>query len=240
MTEKNIDWTLLQKEEYKKYDSKVKEMNEFKIFFLDKVQKSWFYFCCYCWKDRITHFKEKDWKTKRLYDIEHFLPRSKFPDLSVNLYNWIPVCMSCNQRIKKAENPLDKKEIFHPYFWFLKQDWSICEKKTLNEKYSFTQNDTENRSSIFGSEHSDFFKLSEIYLNSHDTFNIFNFIQDKRIKIKDEQMRFKKSSKTLEQLKDYFFKNYYPTKEEDILKYSNWKLKKDLIESLKIEKEKSK
>ncbi len=53
-------------------------------------------------------------------------------------------------------------------------------------------------------------------------------------------MRFKKSSKTPKQLKDYFFKNYYPTKEEDILKYSNWKLKKDLIESLKIEKEKGK
>jgi hypothetical protein len=53
---------------------------------------------------------------KRLYDIEHFLPRSKFPDLSVNLYNWLPVCMSCNQRLKRAENPLKKDEIFHPYF----------------------------------------------------------------------------------------------------------------------------
>ena len=38
----------------------------------------------------------------------------------------------------------------------------------------------------------------------------------------------------LEERKDLFFKNYYPTQEQDILKFSNWKLKKDLIENLKI------
>lgn len=229
---KNKDWTCLQKEMHKKYDSTSKKINKLKENFLDKIQKSWFYFCCYCWKDKITHFKEKDWKTKRLYDIEHFLPRSKFPDLSVNLYNWLPVCISCNQRLKKAENPLDKEEIFHPYFGFLRKDWSIDEIQTFDEKYSFIKEDLRKRYFIFNSEHSDFFKLSQIYFNSQDTFNIFNFIQDKRTKIKDEKIRFKKNLKTSEQLKDYFFKNYYPTKEDDILKYSNWKFKKDIIDNL--------
>ena len=38
----------------------------------------------------------------------------------------------------------------------------------------------------------------------------------------------------------YFFKNYYPKKEQDILKYNNWKLKKDLIEYMtKILKDKN-
>ena len=41
--------------------------------FVDFISSSiYLYFCCYCWKDRITHFKEKDWKTKRLYDAKIF------------------------------------------------------------------------------------------------------------------------------------------------------------------------
>jgi len=38
----------------------------------------------------------------------------------------------------------------------------------------------------------------------------------------------------LEELKNYFFKNFYPKQEQDILKFSNWKLKKDLIKNIKI------
>jgi hypothetical protein len=47
-------------------------------------------------------------------------------------------------------------------------------------------------------------------------------------------MKFKKSSKSDEDLKSYFFKNYSPQNEDEILKYSNWKLKKDLIDNLKL------
>lgn len=228
------DEDIKNREKYKKYDSTSIENEKLKKDFFEKLYYDNNCFCYYCWKDRITYFKEKDWKTKRLYDIEHFLPRSKFPDLSVNLYNWLPVCMSCNQRLKKAENPLDKNEIFHPYFWFLDSSWIIKSQKSLDKKYSFEKDDYKNRENIYDSEHSKFFKLKEIYLNSQDTFNIFDFIHDKETKIKDERYKFKKNKKSDKQLKDYFFKNYYPEKEEDIFKYSNWKFKKDLIENLKI------
>ncbi len=42
----------------------------------------------------------------------------------------------------------------------------------------------------------------------------------------------KNSLKTDTELKNYFFKNYYPEAEKDILKFANGKLKRDLIENL--------
>ncbi len=119
--EKDVkDWKEEDRKKYNKYDSI--KLEKTKKEFFSKLFDSWNYFCCYCWKDRLTHFEEKDWNFKRLYDIEHFLPRKLFPDLSVNLLNWLPVCISCNQRLKKVKNPLDKKEVFHPYFWFIKMN----------------------------------------------------------------------------------------------------------------------
>ncbi len=224
------------RKKYKKYDSKSKKNKELKETFLKRVCEDSNSFCCYCWKDKLTHFWWDWWTFKRLYDIEHFLPRSKFPDLSINLYNWLPVCMSCNQRLKKDKNPLNSWEIFHPYFWFIPaiQDkpFTFWDTETLDTKYSFKEN--ERKELIYNSDHSKFFRLPEIYLNSQDTFNTFNFIQDKRTKMKDEKIRFKENSKTDTELKDYFFKNYYPKSENEILKYSNWKLKKDLIENLEL------
>ncbi len=189
-------------------------------------------FCPYCWKTSLIFYerwKDKENSYSRLFQFDHFFPKNHYPKWIINFYNLIPSCNACNH-LKLEDNPLDiiKKwwVIFHPYFWNLYLD----EKEEL--KMDFWENCDIRLNYL--SENSKFFKLWQKYLNSQDTFNIFNFIQDKRTKMKDEQMRFKKNTKSLEQLKDYFFKNYYPTKEEDILKYSNWKLKKDLIENLNL------
>lgn len=216
---------------YKKFDSN--KLNETKKDFFIKLYDSWNCFCCYCGKDRITHFEEKQWVFKRLYDIEHFLPRSLYPDLSVNLLNWLPVCMSCNQRIKKTKNPLEKNIIFHPYFWFIHIDKKdIFLDKTFDEEYSFVLKDEKKRKHIYKTEHSDFFELKNIYLYSQDTFNTFDFIKHKReIILAEKTWGIKKSDK---QFKEYFFKNYAPESEDEILKYSNGKLKKDLIDNLQI------
>jgi len=229
----------LVRKKYKKYNWN----NKLKQDFFEELYKNWINFCCYCGKDRLTHFKEKNWNFKRLYDIEHFLPRSKFPDLSVNLYNWLPVCMSCNQRLKKSDNPLVKWEVFHPYFWFLNSagQQRALALWNLDSDYSFTYTDKK-KNIIFESNHSKFFELWKIYLNSQDTFNIFNFIQDKRTKIKDELNNFEnlkwlneeEKKQKIKKYKNYFFQNYYPKQEQDILKFSNWKLKKDLIENINL------
>jgi hypothetical protein len=187
-------------------------------------------YCPNCWKTPYL----STWKLNlKSFDLDHFFPKSKYFYLMFNFYNLIPICPFCNQKLKKNKNPSDYNNIFHPYFWFISAGQQRVSTlwNSFDEEYSFTKN---NENLIYNSDHSKFFKLSEIYLNSQDTFNIFNFIQDKRTKIKDERLRFKETSKSDEELKNYFFKNYYSKDEKDILKFSNWKLKKDLIENINL------
>ena len=202
-------------------------------------------FCPYCWKVPLIYFEK--WKDKknsyqRLFQLDHFFPKNYYHKWIINFYNLIPSCNACNH-LKLDDNPINVINswwvVFHPYFWNLYlEDWKI--KKDYEENYEFKNYDIW---LCYKSQNLNFFKFWQKYLNSQDTFNIFNFIQDKRTKIKNELNNFKVDIKDLteeekkykiEKYKDYFFKNYYPKKEQDILKFSNWKLKKDLIENLKL------
>jgi len=206
--------------------------------------------CPYCWKVSLIYFWDisdifNDAKAKRTFDLDHFFPKSNrskskisYPHLAINLYNLIPVCKWCNFILNDID-PLEwtnkNKRVFHPYFWWIYKDWDKIkvDDSTFDEKVTFvwTPNlDYDSRTQIFSTYHWKFFKLWEIYLHDEETYNIFNFIYDKYTKIKDEYCRFKQTSKSIKEFVDYFFKNYYPEKEEEILKYSNWKFKKDLIE----------
>lgn len=236
---------------YKSESSLIKDIKDkFMNKILEKIS-----FCPFCWKTSLIKFEK--W---RIFDLDHIFPKSVKVDkkwnfkikvyhhLVINLYNLIPCCKWCNF-IKSNKNYLQEwKNIFHPYFWFInpinqQNALAFCEEETLDSKYSFTLNDNNKRNLIFNKPHSDFFQLGKIYLKSQDTFNIFNFIQDKRTKIKDELNNFKvnldnltddEKKDKLSKYKNYFFKNYYPKNEQDILKFSNWKLKKDLIDNLNI------
>ena len=263
-----------------------KTLDKRKKLFFQKIQSEWgVYFCPYCEKHAIMHYTWEDEKFKRLYDIEHFLPRSRYSSLSINLYNWLPACMACNQRLKADKDPLDywistymfrvvpitrhflarsassvlsnplavpltwqtllsrwynSNFIFHPYFWWIcKSDIDhrlIDQDIDFDSKVSFikkTNNHIEKREFIFDCWHWNFFELDKIYFSSEDTFQIFHFIYDKYTKIKDEYQRFKKNTKSIEAFIEYFFASYYPKDEQDILKYSNGKYKKDLIQYMR-------
>ena len=226
--------------EYSRYDWWLLDTR--KKNYLEKLQLEWgIYFCPYCGKNTIIHFWIEGEEFKRLYDIEHFLPRSKYSSLSINLYNRLPACMSCNQRLKWTKDPLESDDkIFHPYFWWIcKSDIDhrlIDQDIDFDSKVSFikkTNNHIEKREFIFDCWHWNFFELDKIYFSSEDTFQIFHFIYDKYTKIKDEYQRFKKNSKSIEAFIEYFFASYYPKEEQDILKYSNGKYKKDLIQYMR-------
>lgn len=48
--------------------------------------------------------------------LDHYLPKSKYPKLSIVPYNLIPVCTNCNKN-KSDSVSLDKKEmLIHPYY----------------------------------------------------------------------------------------------------------------------------
>ncbi|AUT02868.1 hypothetical protein CLI64_22050 [Nostoc sp. CENA543] len=44
-------------------------------------------------------------------DIDHYLPKSKYPHLACHPYNLVPSCLLCNQRIKTTTDPLTCKRI---------------------------------------------------------------------------------------------------------------------------------
>lgn len=203
-------------------------------------------FCPYCWKNPLIYFekgKDKQNSYARMFQLDHFFPKNVYHKWVINFYNLIPSCNSCNH-LKSDKNPLDLKsweKIFHPYFGFLIKDDEgkiIPVDESFDEKYSFSGNHKkwEKKEIIYNSKHAQFFELGNIYFNSQDTAENFAFIQEQRTKLLEEKQRFKKTSKTNEELKDYFFKNYAPQSENEILKFSNGKFKKDLIDNLKIEK----
>lgn len=48
--------------------------------------------------------KEKsEQKEKSLYDLDHFFPKSDYPPFALSLYNFIPSCQYCNERIKNSK-----------------------------------------------------------------------------------------------------------------------------------------
>lgn len=187
-------------------------------------------FCPYCWKSSLIYFER--WKDKsnsyhRLFQFDHFFPKNVYHKWIINFYNLIPSCNACNH-LKNDDNPFDLWVIFHPYFW--KLTFMDGEIQKLDENFVDKNNFIDE--SIYKSRYWKFFKLWQKYLNSKDTFNTFDFIQDKRNKIKDLKSKFPNLNFTDEYYKEFFFSWYYPKINWDILKYSNWKLKKDLIDDL--------
>lgn len=187
-------------------------------------------FCPYCWKIPLIRYENDKNQKKWTYHLDHIFPKSKYRHLTYNFYNLIPVCSICNQFKKEKDLSSNKyNKIFHPYYWLIKNENS---KVIFDENYTlwddFLSNDFD--------ENSKFYKLSQIYKNAQDTHNDTEFILDKILKIKTDELNFnhKKiwSSFDKEERVEHYFKNFYTKEEKDILKYSNWKLKRKLINSI--------
>ncbi len=80
-------------------------------------------------------------------DLDHFLPRSVFPEFSVSSQNLVPACSSCNTTHKKAlwgNGP--NRLFFHPYFdeipnvQFIECDFSILSAKLYRISFKIGQN----------------------------------------------------------------------------------------------------
>lgn len=67
--------------------------------------------CPYCNRQYITYYYE-DKNKRTTADLDHFHPQSKYPLLSLSLYNFVPSCSLCNSSTMKGQ--LDKK-IVYPY-----------------------------------------------------------------------------------------------------------------------------
>lgn len=57
--------------------------------------------CPYCNRQYITPIFSNTGRIRA--DLDHFLPKSKYPYFSMSLYNLVPACKQCNQGLKKAK-----------------------------------------------------------------------------------------------------------------------------------------
>jgi hypothetical protein len=51
--------------------------------------------------------KPSQLEQRSLADADHYLPKSQYPFLSIHPLNLVPTCLECNQRVKRAKDPVD-------------------------------------------------------------------------------------------------------------------------------------
>ncbi|APH18131.1 HNH endonuclease domain-containing protein [Clostridium botulinum] len=142
--------------------------------------------CPYCNRQYIHTYISESGKTRA--DIDHFYPKSKYPFLSVSLYNFIPSCHTCNSSFKGSIDFYKNKGIY-PY----KEDFGQDAK--FETKF-YTDKDIKDKDKIYDIRYllgnSDNFKIEikpkkpkshigKKIQKSIDTFNIqelYNFHKD--------------------------------------------------------------
>lgn len=83
----------------RKYDSKIAAFFEVRASALGITS------CHYCDLSYINVYTLKSSssnQTRRHFDLDHFLPKSKCPIIALSLFNFVPSCQVCNSRIKLA------------------------------------------------------------------------------------------------------------------------------------------
>lgn len=74
------------------------------------IDKSQIETCPYCNRAFIASYNNVSYTA----DIDHYFPRSKYPFFGVTLYNLIPSCTFCNERLKLAKDFLENEHLY-PY-----------------------------------------------------------------------------------------------------------------------------
>jgi len=59
--------------------------------------------CHYCDMAYINTYIDSDDNNRRVFELDHYIPRSECPLLALSLFNLVPSCQYCNQRIKHSK-----------------------------------------------------------------------------------------------------------------------------------------
>lgn len=121
--------------------------------------------CPYCNRQYITPIYSDNGKVRG--DLDHFLPKSKYPYFSMSIYNLVPACMFCNESLKRdIEFDFDDinpyEDSLNDYFKF-KADTN---NKTINIEPS-EKNKKENRQNSVD-RHLNTFKIKSLYNYHYD------------------------------------------------------------------------
>ena len=69
--------------------------------------------CPYCNMNYIVSY-QKDGKMRSTADLDHFYPKSRYPEYALCLYNMIPACQVCNSRMK-GNQEMNRNKNIYPY-----------------------------------------------------------------------------------------------------------------------------
>lgn len=77
-------------------------------FFMENAELLDIKTCYYCETSYVNTYTTWDkgrQKIRRLFDVDHFLPKDKCPLLGLSLFNFVPSCQVCNSRLKMTGVP---------------------------------------------------------------------------------------------------------------------------------------
>lgn len=105
-------------------------------------------YCTYCNKDEIQNIEEINNATgnllrTRLYQLDHFYPRSRYPYLSLSFFNLIPGCANCNATLK-GERDFNVTTHFNPFHKSFNDHFNFKVSTILPKKLSEISIDFEN------------------------------------------------------------------------------------------------
>lgn len=225
-----------------KFDSQ--ENKKVKKNIIDFYASKWILFCPYCWLNQYQKVSKINSIEVQSFELDHFIDKWRYPQYACSLYNLIPVCMYCNQRIKHINSithpKFNWKWFFHIIYWWLNRNYfekkfEIANNKNFDELintdyasdyHNFLKFNTNEKK--IEDWHIYFFRLNNIYQNSPIVKNEINYIWDK-IQIIQNNLDNIKSIK-LNPIDLFFW--HYPNIQNDMLRQVAWKIKKDIISEI--------
>lgn len=195
--------------------------------------------CPYCNRNYVTNYIE-DGVEKTTADLDHFYCKSKYPYLSLSIYNFIPSCQICNSRFKLGIDFCSKPHVLPYKEGFGKDavfrtslnqesdlDFLLGKGKNFDIKIKVNTNNEVKKEKVENSKQT--FRLEELYATEKDYVselinkcNIYNNNEIKNI------MKIDNLFESEEQIKDFIFGNYLD--EENLHKRPLAKLTKDIYE----------
>lgn len=221
---------------------KLKNINNWNAYFL--VMKMGIKTCPYCNRHYITPlYSEK--KGSLRADLDHFFAKSKYPYLSMSLYNLVPCCKFCNSSLKNSKD-FKYSEYLNPYEYgfenYLKFKYKLS-KYTLsgnnNQELKIVLESEEEKDSkeiiLKAKNNAKCFKLESLY--NYHLDEVRELIKKKlvynKVYCKELRNRLKKiigEDISNKKLKEFIYSKVIET--EKLHKHTLSKFYKDIIEQL--------
>jgi len=184
------------------------------------------FICPYCQRNYIGIFENEDAnKGYTVPDLDHFYPKSKYPFLAATIFNLIPACCICNQRIKQDKDTYKRNII--PVL-----EENVFEKIEFNHYHTYPYINNYTKLDRKYKRYIEFFKIQEQYSLHSEIITEIQVKMNKYNRIKKKHLCECCPSLTEIKIEDLAFHEYkYVNKNKTPL----WKLKQDIYKNMKNE-----